>query len=98
MAVNTKIYQGDIGIIFNVDCGVDISAGTTFQIIIKKPDGSTATWTGTLSGTDFIKYTTQAGDLSLAGDYIANAKVIGGSFTFTGAGFTFSVVPSGKIY
>ncbi|NIQ01599.1 MAG: hypothetical protein GWM98_15440 [Nitrospinaceae bacterium] len=58
---------------------VDISAATTRQIIITKPDRSKLTKTATFvtDGSDGkIQYVTVAGDLDLAGTYSLQAFVI----------------------
>lgn len=87
--MSNKIYVGDIGTIIEVDCIIDISGATVGNVLIEKPDGSTATWTATVTGT-LLKCVTEAGDLSVPGVYTAQAyveiyptKVKGESASFT---------------
>ena len=65
----SKIYIGDVGTIIRVDAGQDISTATTLDIKYRKPDGTEATWTGVLDGTNFVRYTTIAGDLDQTGGW-----------------------------
>ena len=66
---NGQIYQGDIGTVFLIDTKSNISTGTVFQLKIKKPSGTEVIWTGELSGTTKVQYTTVAGDLNESGLY-----------------------------
>jgi len=65
-----KVYVGDIGTAIVLECGVDISGGSAYNVAVKKPDGTEVTWTGALEGTTQVKYTTIAGDLDQAGEYL----------------------------
>ncbi|RKZ04351.1 hypothetical protein DRQ25_17145 [Candidatus Fermentibacteria bacterium] len=64
-----KTYVGDIGTEIILECGMDISDGTGYDIAYKKPDGAEGVWNGALEGTTQVKYTTVEGDLDQAGDY-----------------------------
>jgi len=87
MSCNTDIRVGDIGISFKVtieDCDsiVDISAATTKQILLYKPDGSVLTKTASFftDGTDgILKYSTISGDIDIAGFWRIEAYVVLGS-------------------
>lgn len=76
MAAN-EIRVGDIGTqlkvtIKNGSAAQDISGYTTKTFIFKKPDGTTATKDGSFitDGTDgLVAYTTQSGDLDVAGEW-----------------------------
>jgi hypothetical protein len=70
-----KIYVGDTGTVITLDCGQDISSATVRTIEVRKPDGTTASWTAAASGTDSITYTTQAGTLDQHGEWVLQAKV-----------------------
>ncbi|HQR20743.1 MAG TPA: hypothetical protein PKV98_07745 [Burkholderiaceae bacterium] len=63
----TKVYTGDTGTVITLDCGQDISAATARAILVRKPDGTTTSWTASASGTDAIAYTTLAGTLDQDG-------------------------------
>lgn len=78
-----EIHEDDVGtklLVAVTDCGtvVDISTASTVAIYIKKPDGTILSRSGTLDtdGTDGkMYYTTQAGDIDVAGLYKIQGKV-----------------------
>jgi hypothetical protein len=55
-----KVFVGDVGTKIRLDAGQDISSASLIQLKYKKPSGETGTWTGTLEGTDYAYYITQA--------------------------------------
>lgn len=76
MTVGQKSYVGDIGTVFTVDCGTDISDATTVKLMILKPGSSTEIeWTGSIYSTQYIRYTTVDGDFNVAGLYRLQAFV-----------------------
>ena len=84
----SKVYKDDTGTVIEVAVGVDISAATTTDIKVKKPDGTTATWTGAVNGAvnTQIDYTIVTDDLDQAGGYSCQAYVE--TATWTGLGET----------
>ena len=74
--MGNKIYVGDIGTVITLDTNETISSATTTDIKVKKGDGTTATWTGSLSGSDSVEYTIVDGDLSCSGIYKVQAYVV----------------------
>jgi hypothetical protein len=64
---NDKVFVGDEGTVFTFETGVDISTSTLRTIRYKKPDGTTGTWAGSLSGTTQVTYTTQTDDIDQSG-------------------------------
>lgn len=74
--MGNKVYVGDIGTIITLDTNETISNATTTDIEVKKGDGTTTTWTGSLSGTDSVTYTVVDGDLSCSGVYKVQAYVV----------------------
>ena len=80
----SKIYQGDVGTVVEAAVcdengdAVDLSGATTTDIKVKKPDGTTTTWTGAVNGSisNQIDYTTVSGDLDQAGRYKVQAYVV----------------------
>ncbi len=74
--MGNKIYVGDIGTVITLDTNESITSATTTDIKVKKGDGTIATWTGSLSGSDSVTYTTVDGDLSCSGIYKAQAYVV----------------------
>ena len=71
------VHIGDYGWVLKVDTGstTDISLATTFEILVEKPDGTTATLTGAVSGTRYITWTATANYFTLTGEYQMRAKV-----------------------
>lgn len=63
----TKVYVGDAGTVLTLDCGQDISAATARAILVRKPDGTTTSWTASASGTNAISYTALAGTFDQSG-------------------------------
>ncbi len=73
---------------------VDLSAFTTYQMILQKPDKSEVTKTAVLftDGTDgIIYYDTVAGDLDQSGTWKRRAKISTLTSTFTGDWIEFEV-------
>ena len=73
--MTAKLYVGDTGTVITLDCGQDVSAASVRSIEVRKPDGSTASWTASASGTDSLTYTTLAGTLDQAGEWALQALV-----------------------
>ena len=61
-----------------LDTNIDLSTATTHDIVYKKPDESTGTWTGTVTDTTKIQYSVQSGDLDQHGLWRVQAKVTDG--------------------
>ena len=84
-----KIYQGDVGTIFEMTVGTDLSAATLTQYKIKRPDDTTVTRTASVKGspTDgILTYTGIADDTAQVGKHYLQAYV---EFpTWTGLGET----------
>lgn len=71
----SEVFVGDVGTEILMDCGVNISTATAVKIIAKRPGGNKRNWVGTISGTNFIRYVIQAGDLDVAGPWEIQAHV-----------------------
>lgn len=97
-----EIHVEDIGTIIELTVKegaaiVDTSTTTTKQIVLMKPDGSTLTKTAAFvtDGTDGkIKYTTIAGDLSVAGDWQVQGLLTYGTGTWHTSTESFQVHPN----
>lgn len=74
--MTNKSYVGDIGTILEVDCGVDISSATTHNLMVQKPDLTTVELTGTVYNSNYIRYTTIAGDFDQEGVYRIQSKIV----------------------
>jgi hypothetical protein len=73
--MSNQIFVGDIGTQIIVDTGEALASATVLQLKIKKPDGTKVTKTATITETTKLLYSTIAGDLNLAGEYIVQAYV-----------------------
>ena len=89
----SKIYQADEGTVFQVDVGVDISAASTTDLKVRKPDGTLVSWTGTANGSinTQIDYTTVTDDLDQTGQYRLQAYVVTATWDGRGETATFTV-------
>jgi len=70
----SKFYKNSIGVSVIVDTSLD-TAGATLELIVKKPDDTTVTWTGLAEELTKIKYVIQLGDWDQAGTYLLQAKI-----------------------
>ena len=79
------MYAGDYGEELVIDLGVP-TANISVSMRVKKPDGTIATWAATPYGTTQIAYTTQEGDMPIAGIYtIMGVYSFGGTVLQHGA-------------
>jgi len=85
------IGKNAVGLTITADMKTNISAATTTDFKVQKPDGDYDTWTGSIYGTDSIRYTTSSGDLDSGGIYKVQPYIVLGSFTGTGKTFTLTV-------
>lgn len=90
-----KHYVGEVGTAVIVDCGQDISAATGVSLSVKKPDGTTASWSATIYTLDgdpnYLRHVTIASDFSMAGVYEIQAVLTLGSWTGRGQTTNFIV-------
>ena len=62
-------YVGDVGTEIIVDVCSDISTATLATLKVMKPDGTLATWVGSVYNTQYVRYITVAGDFDQIGEY-----------------------------
>ncbi len=86
-----KIYKGDVGTLFIVDCGTDISSATIKKIKFKLPDGSVVDRTGIISGTNFLNYNLVAEDTLISGNVSAQAYIETPAGKWSGETFYFEI-------
>jgi len=84
-----SVSINDVGWTLKVDTGTTTSLATAtgVYIIVEKPDGTTATYTGTISGTQYITYTFATAPYTEVGIYQFRAKVTFASATLYGDRF-----------
>jgi hypothetical protein len=89
MATYDSVSIGDTGWTLKIDTGVTTSLATStgVYIIVEKPDGTSATYTGTVSGTRYILYTFATAPFTTAGTYQFRSKVTFASATLYGDRF-----------
>lgn len=75
MADESKVYLGDIGTDIILDTESALATATLLQIKYTKPDGATGLWTGVIADSTKVKYTTQDGDLDIAGLWSLQAYI-----------------------
>jgi hypothetical protein len=101
----SEIHVGVVGLIFRATIedqagtAVNVATATTKQLKFEKPDGTDAAKTAAFytDGTDgIIQYTTEAGDIDLAGDWKVQAYVVTSTRTLPTSIHSFTV--KGNIY
>lgn len=101
----SKVYVGDIGTVILIDMGENISTATGISLKVMGPKSSVKTngtikngktWTPSIYGTNYLKYTVLEGDLDLAGDYYINPVLTLGSWTGTCDTATLTVYNKGE--
>ncbi len=67
-----KIFIGQTALKFDLDSGIDLSAGVQSTIIkYKKPSGATGTWTGSVEDTTHVVYVVvDANDIDETGQWV----------------------------
>lgn len=73
-----KIYVGDIGVIFRVNTGIDLTTATKTTLKVKLPDETAVEWTASIYGektNGVLEYKSTSGDLSMVGTYRLQAYV-----------------------
>lgn len=88
-----EIYIGEAGTEFLLDAEDDISDATLLNVEYKKPSGGIGSFTGHISGTDFVRYITLVDDLDETGIWIAWPYVETPSGKWRGKPDSFEVLP-----
>lgn len=71
----SRSFVGDVGTVILLDCGQEISDASVSDIKVKKPDGTTETWNGTVHEDKYVKYIIQIDDFNIRGEYKFQAYV-----------------------
>ena len=79
-----KIFSNDKGLIITIDMQVDLTAASSYSLVVKKPNGDIVTWTPTIVNTNYFRYITITGDLDQSGDYSIQPRLTLGSWTGSG--------------
>jgi hypothetical protein len=94
MLQNSKIFVGDIGILFRVYAKIDLSTVSSIIMNVKKGDGSTVSWTAAkaLDNNYQAEYYSIDGDLNVAGIYQLSLTVtLANGYKYIGETAEFSV-------
>ena len=86
-----KVFLNDVGTVLEIDMKENISTATGLKLEVQKPDGTVVEWTPTIYGTNYLRYTTVAGDLNKVGTYFINPKLTIGGWTGEGDTVQFTV-------
>ena len=87
----SKYYVGDVGTDIIVDCGVDITGATDTTMKVKKPDGTTVSWTATVYNSNYLKFTTIADSFDQAGVWKLQSSLTLGGWTGLGETAEFTI-------
>lgn len=89
-----KHYVGEYGTPLIVKCGIELLGVTAVRVVVKKPDGTLASWVAEPYAMDgklwYIRYVFVRGDLDQHGEYECHAEA-----SFSGSviqGETFQIV------
>lgn len=79
-----KIYVDDVGTVIELECGQDMTQADNPAICVRRPDGTTRTWTAQAEGSR-LRYVTRQGDFSIPGRHRLQAAFAHGIFSGRGA-------------
>lgn len=91
----SKIYAGDHGTTISVNCAADVLAATSLAILAMRPDGTSVTWAGAPGVPTSILYTTQPGDLNMAGIWTLQAVYVNANGSWHGEAANLTVYALG---
>jgi len=78
-----KLYVDEVGILIELETGADLTDVTSQEILYKKPDGTSSSWSASIVDST-LQYTTVADDLDQDGDWILQAHIVGTGFDLVG--------------
>jgi len=71
----SKIYVGQVGVEITLDTGIALAGATATKIRAKRPGRGSLLWDASIVESTKVQYTTEATDLSEAGDWCLQAYV-----------------------
>lgn len=89
-----KVYINEVGKILKLDTGINVDAATSQSVYVNKPDGTVASWDGSIVDSNYVQHTTEAGDLDQSGTYRVQAVVTVGGIERKGNTARFTVYPT----
>lgn len=88
-----EVYLGDIGTEIVIDCGIDLTQSTAVTIVALRPDGTKVDWSSAVYQSTFVRYVTQAGDLSIPGLWQLQPKIESPTWSGSGSVVEMTVMP-----
>lgn len=92
--MSTTLQLGAIGATFEITVRATDLTGATVSLAVRKPDDSSATWTGSVDANGRATYTTVSGDLNVVGVYQAQLRVQGTGIDYKTEPFEWRVRPN----
>ena len=88
-----KTYKTSLAVAIQVTVDYNLTDATSTVFLVTKPDGTTVTWTPTVTNatTGVMSYNTIAGDLDIIGTYVLQPKVEFSGKKYFGDPVTFEV-------
>ena|ERR1051325_5895999 len=70
-------FKTSLAVQLQIELGIDLTGYSSISYKVKKPDGTTTTWTPTVSNTaaGTTTYTTGSGDLGVVGTYSVQPQI-----------------------
>ena len=80
-----SMFVGDIGTELLINLQRDITTATNYSLSVRKPDGTTVTWTPSIYNVKYLRYITINGDFNQDGIYQIQPQLTIGTWTGSGA-------------
>lgn len=88
-------YTGEVGVVIQLNTGIDLTLASSVSINVQQPNGSTAVWAGTkvvIDGVNSgVQYTTLTNDLYYPGTYSVQPAVVFSNWSGFGEIATFTI-------
>lgn len=72
----SSVFMGDVGTIISINCGLAVNTASVMEILVKRPDLSTAVWSAIPDGAQSIKHVIQAGELNMPGVWQLQPRIV----------------------
>lgn len=79
-----KPYVGDVGTEIKLNVGVSLATATAQSIEVKRPDGTTVSWPGTVVESTKVRFISVVDTFNIPGDWKLQARVTLPAGTWTG--------------
>ena len=93
--LNERHFVDEVGTVFYVNCGVDVSSATTPHVLLHKPDGTVVEKDATVvtfeGSKNYVSFSIASGDFDQAGDFTGQVWLTLGPWTGGGKEFIIHV-------